>query len=112
MLHSAHFLEKMGYEVTLVPVDLFGSVSPEAIRAAINDKTALVSVMHANNEIGTVQEIAEIARIAQERGAKFHTDAVQTAGLLPLDVNSLNCDLLTFSAHKLYGPQRGRRTLY
>lgn len=111
VLHSAHFLEKMGYRVTLAPVDAFGRVSPDYIRAAITDKTALVSIMHANNEIGSVQEVAEIARIAHERGAKFHTDAVQTAGQLAVDVKALGCDLLTFCAHKIYG-FKGAGALY
>ena len=111
VLHSAHFLKTRGYEVTIVGVDSDGLVSPQAVADVITDRTALVSVMHANNEIGTIQPIQEIARIAHERGAKFHTDAVQTAGQLPLDVRELDCDLLTFCAHKMYGP-KGIGALY
>jgi cysteine desulfurase len=105
VLHAAHFLQTQGYAVTIVPVDSEGLVSPDAIAAALTDRTALVSVMQANNEIGTIQPIAEIAQIAHARGAKFHTDAVQTAGLLPMDVRALDCDLLSLSAHKIYGPK-------
>ena len=105
VLHTAHFLQTQGYDVTIIGVDSQGLVSPEAIAEAITDRTALVSVMHANNEIGTIQPIAQIARIAHAQGAKFHTDAVQTAGQLAVDVRELDCDLLSFCAHKMYGPQ-------
>jgi cysteine desulfurase len=111
VLHTAHFLETQGYEVTYVPVDCQGSVSPNAIAAAVTDRTALISVMHANNEIGTIQPITEIAQIAHARGALLHTDAVQTVGLLPVDVRHLDCDLLTLCAHKIYGP-KGAGALY
>jgi cysteine desulfurase len=111
VLHTAHFLAGQGYEITVVPVDSEGQVDLNALETAITDRTALVSVMHANNEIGTIQPIAEIARLAHRRGARFHTDAVQTAGLLSVDVRALDCDLLTLCAHKMYGP-KGAGALY
>jgi len=105
VLEPGHFLEKEGFEVTILPVDGDGRVDPDDVRRAITDKTILISIMHANNEIGTIQPLAEIGKIARERGVYFHTDAVQTLGHLPFTVNDLNVDLLSASAHKLYGPK-------
>ncbi|MGB2878368.1 MAG: cysteine desulfurase NifS [Dehalococcoidales bacterium] len=105
ILETSHFLETQGFEITYLPVDEYGMVDPDDVRRAITDKTIIVSIMHANNEVGTIQPVAEIARITREAGVYLHTDAVQAVGHISFTVDELGVDLLSLSAHKLYGPK-------
>lgn len=111
ILHTCEYLEKHGFEVTYLPVDEYGFISLKDLENAITDKTILVSVMFANNEIGTIEPIKEIGKLCREKKIIFHTDAVQAVGSVPIDVKDMNIDLLSMAAHKIYGP-KGTGALY
>lgn len=105
VLHTARALEGQGFRVTYLPPDRLGRISADQVAEAITERTTLISVMHGSNEVGTLQPVEEIGRLARNRGVLFHTDAVQSVGQLPLSVRAMPCDLLSLSAHKIYGPK-------
>ncbi len=111
LMNGASWLEKQGFEITKLAVNKYGLVDPDDVKKSIKKETILVSVMHANNEIGTIQPISQIGKICRQKGVYFHTDAAQTFGKIPINVNRMNIDLLTASSHKMYGP-KGVALLY
>ena len=111
VMESAKFLEKQGFEITRLPVNGYGLIDPKEVARAIRKDTILVSIIHASNEIGTLQAVAEIGQICRSKGVYFHTDAVQSFGKMPIDVNKMKVDLLSASSHKIYGP-KGAALLY